>query len=181
MHDDDPDAMEAILRHLYGFDNDSVLEARGHTGGLVAQATYVLQVIITADKYGVDRDFIDAAEGRLFDRLSCEMEDPREILSVLKMCTVDSEIHPLLVSTVENILRIHMTDLAEVPEWFDWIHFVPAVNKKISKEAAQMKDLKHEGHTRCCGECGEMVPYLVNGGLCSCGPEGPWILYSIIH
>jgi len=64
------------------------------------------------------------------------------ILRILKMCTVDSDIHPLLVSTVENILRLHMKELAEVSEWFDWTHCVPAVNKKISKEAAQMKELK---------------------------------------
>ena len=127
--------MEAILRHLYGFDNDSVLEARGHTGGLVAQATYVLQVIITADKYGIDRQLITSNTSSLTSSVH-GLEDPQTILSVLKMCTVDSEIHPLLVSTVENILRIHMTDLAEVPEWFDWIHSVPAVNKKISMEAA---------------------------------------------
>ena len=139
MHDDDPDAMAAILRHLYGFDNDSVLEARGHTGGLVAQATYVLQVIITADKYGVDRDFIDAAEGRLFDRLSCEMEDPREILSVLKMCTVGSDIHPLLASAVKSTLDTHMMKLSEIPEWYDWIYSLPSLHKEISRQAAEMR------------------------------------------
>jgi hypothetical protein len=90
------------------------------------------------------------------------------------MCTVDSEIHPLLVSTVENILRIHMAELAEVPEWFDWIHSVPAVNKKISKEAAQMMDLKDDDTVMCCEGCGKFVfANLSTGSLeCSCGSDG---------
>jgi hypothetical protein len=123
---------------LYGFENDTVLEAPGHTGGLVAQATYALQVIITADKYGVEGDFIDAAES-LFDRLLREMEDPREIMSILKMCTVGSDIHPLLASVVDSTLDTHMMKLTEIPEWYDWIYSLPSLNKEISQQAAEMR------------------------------------------
>jgi hypothetical protein len=156
LHDDDPDALETVLRYLYGLGPVDL-----PTNEKAAVIIRSVQVIITADKYGIDRQLITSNTSSLASSVH-ELEDPQTILSVLKMCTVDSEIHLLLVSTVEDILRIHMTDLAEVPEWFDWIHSVPAVNKKISKEAAQMNGLKHDGHTQYCEECGEIDPHSIS-------------------
>jgi hypothetical protein len=168
LHDDDPDALETVLRYLYGLDPVDLT-----TSEMAAAVIRSVQVIITADKYGIDRQLITSNTRSLSDSVS-ELEDPQTILSVLKMCTVDSEIHPLLVSTVENILRIRMTELAEVPEWFDWIHSVPAVNKKISKEAAQIMELKNDDTVLCCEGCGTFVfTDPLTGTLeCSCGPNG---------
>jgi hypothetical protein len=77
-----------VLRYLYGFRFYSL----PFPSGPEAQATYVLQVVITADKYGIDRKFVDELE-KFFTRSVSEMKDPNDIMSMLKMCTIGSEIH----------------------------------------------------------------------------------------
>jgi hypothetical protein len=143
LHDDDPDALVAVLCHLYGLGQGFLLEDHQDTRGPVAQTTHVLQVIITADKYGVDRSFIEVVE-KHFTRLVSEMSDSKDIMSVLQMCTIGSEVHASLEAAVDNILSVHMTKLIDLPEWFDWTYSLPSVSKKIFREAAQIKILKRK-------------------------------------
>jgi hypothetical protein len=49
LHDDDPDALETVLRYLYGL--NPVDLAANETVAVVIRS---VQVIITADKYGID-------------------------------------------------------------------------------------------------------------------------------
>ena len=141
LHDDDPAALETTLRYLYGFGFKTSLFVP--LGGPVSEAIFVLQVLITADKYGVDRGFIDEVE-KFFTSSVSEMKDPKDIMSVLQMCTIGSEVHPSLEAAVDNILSVHMRKLIELPEWSDWTHSLPSVSMKIFKEAAQMKVLKRK-------------------------------------
>lgn len=168
MHDDDPDALETILRYLYGLDAVDL-----PTNDIVAEVMRSIQVIITADKYGIDHQLIQHHTDMLFCSV-WKLKDPHTVLSILKMCTVDSDIHPSLVSTVDEILEYYMGKLAEVPEWFDWTHPVPMVNRKISRDAAQMMRIKSMRSVWSCGECGDWVfPDPATGREeCSCGTEG---------
>jgi hypothetical protein len=137
--------LEAVLRYLYGFAFESPLFLP--PGGSLPEAIHVLQVVITADKYGIDRRFIEEVD-KFFTRSVSEMKDPRDIMSVLQMCTIGSEVHSSLEAAVDNILSIHMTKLIDLPEWSDWTHSLPSVSRKILKEAAQMKVLKRTGVIR---------------------------------
>jgi hypothetical protein len=145
LHDDNPDALETILRYLYGLDPVDL-----PTSETAAAVIRSIQVIITADKYGIDHQLIENHTNMIASSVS-QLKDPQTVLSILKMCTVDSDIHPLLVSTVDVILRIYMGKLAEVTEWFDWTHSVPEMNRKISREAARMMDLKNGQELLSCG------------------------------
>ena len=174
LHGDDPDALETILRYLYGFDDDSPPK-----GELGIQTIHKVKVIITADKYCLGRKFTERVK-RSLGTLVSELDNPSEIMDVLETCTVGSEIHHLLGSVVEDILRLHMPKLVDLPEWYDWTHSVPSVNKKISEESAQMKLLEWGPAVLCCDECGEAVlarPSRHELG-CECA-EGEWTEFSI--
>jgi len=169
LHGDDPDALETVLRYLYGLDAIEL-----PTNDMGAKVIRSVQVIITADKYGIDRQLIENHTNMLTISAVCKVKDPQTVLSILTMCTVDSDIHPLLVSTVDLILRTHMGKLAEVPEWFDWTHSMPEVNRKISREAAQMMNLKCVRSVWACGGCGDWVfsDPATDHDECSCGSDG---------
>lgn len=175
LDEDDPDALGTIIRYLYGFENDSPFE-----GELVDQTLHKVQVIITADKYDLGRKFTEKVERSLNDLVG-KLEDPSDIMDVLKTCTEGSEIHPLMAFVVEDILRLHMHKLVDLPEWFDWIHSVPSVNKKISEESAQMKLLEWDPTVLCCEGCGEAVLARPNRHnlACECGEGEEWTEFSI--
>jgi hypothetical protein len=176
LHDDNPDALETILRYLYGLDPVDL-----PTCETAAAVIRSIQVIITADKYGIDHQLIENHTNMIASSVY-ELRDPHTVLSILKMCTVDSDIHPLLVSIVDGILRTHMGTLAEVPEWFDWTHSIPEVNRKIFREAAQMMDLKngHPHELLSCGGCGVWVfpDPATNHSECSCKSSREWYLHE---
>jgi hypothetical protein len=134
--------LETILRYLYGFVFETSLIVP--LGGPVAEAIYVLQVVITADKYGIDRNFIEEVE-KFLTRSVVEMKNPKDIMSVLEMCTFGSEVPSSLEAAVDNILSVQMTRLIDLPEWSDWTHSLPSIGGKIFKESAQMKVLKRKG------------------------------------
>jgi len=165
LHDDNPEALEIVLRYLYGFEDDLLSQ-----GELIAQAIHVSRVIVAADKYGVDRKFITGAENVL-SQLVSEMEEPRTVMTFLETCTLGPEVHPSLAFTVEEALCVHMVEPIELPEWFDWIHSLPSVNRKISEESVRMKQIKRNMTISCCNNCDECVfpDPATSDGECSCG------------
>jgi len=168
--------LETVLRYLYGLDHDHdhFLESE-----VIAQTLHKVRVIITANKYGLDRKFNGKVE-RDLDKLVTKLEDPREIMNVLEACTVRSAIHALMGFVVEDILRLHMAKLVDLSDWYDWSHSVPSVNRKISEESAQMKLLQWDPVVLCCDGCGEAVPARPNRHRlgCECG-DGEWSEFSI--
>lgn len=174
LHDDNPDALETILRYLYGLDPVGL-----PTNETAAAVIRSIQVIITADKYGIDGRLIASNTKSLIHWVRY-LKGPQTILSILKMCTVDSDIHPLLVSTVDGILTQHMGKLAEVSDWFDWTHSVPEVNRKISRETAQMMHLKNGHEVQSCVGCGKWVLTDPATGheQCSCRSSREWYLHN---
>jgi len=157
---------------LYGF-ADHLTE---HGDGLLANASQIIQVIITADKYGLDLAFIkDLAEW--CELTVARMEDAVMVLSALKMCTVGSEIHPSLTTAVDRIISTEMTILVELPEWFEWAQSVPVVHVKIFREAAVMKLLKRSGSIEICMEC-EDIDSDWTENECSGGSDHRWQQYE---
>lgn len=163
---------------MYGF-SDNLKE---HGQGLLANATHVLQVIVTADKYGLDLKLLKDLE-YCFQCIVGKMEDAVIVLSALKICTIGPEIHPSLATAANGVISTKMIILMELPEWFEWAQSVPVVYMEIFEEASQMKMLKRRGLVKTCIACDECLDMdsIATKEECSCGNNSHWMQFQYVR
>lgn len=132
--DDDPDAVEAVLRHLYNF----TLEPP--TDEDTDKLRYYCNVVVASDKYGVLR-LVEEAALHLTSHL-VNTEAPQDVVASLNIITKEYSDYESLQVCVSSQLKSRLKELASVPDLALLVAAQPQLFATIVADAVKFADLQ---------------------------------------
>jgi len=141
LHDDDPDAAEAMIRHLYNFTPKVPPFDRD------GKVRFYCKVVVAADKYGIP-GLAEEAENHLKDHL-VNSGDPRDVVASLKIVSEEYGDYDMLESCVSWQLRGRMNELASTPGFLVLLASQPKLLGDVVADALRYQELKRMRKCRC--------------------------------
>ncbi|GAB7332583.1 hypothetical protein MBLNU13_g04358t3 [Cladosporium sp. NU13] len=135
LYDDDPDALEAMLRHIYNF----WLRPPCLSLGTSAKVRFYCNVVVVSDKYALPALGDEARKS--LNTFVVSLEDPEAVVNSLKIITEDYGDHNALDNCAVNLANPRLKDLAAVADFAGWLVFQPQFLQGIVEDAAKLRSL----------------------------------------
>jgi hypothetical protein len=135
LHDDDPDALEAMLRHIYNF----WLRLPSLSLSASSKMRFYCNVVVCSDKYGLPALGNEARKSLCTFLVS--LKDPEAVLVSLKIITEDYGDHKLLDTCAVNLASFRLKTLATVADFPGWLASQPQFLRGIIEDAAKLRAL----------------------------------------
>jgi hypothetical protein len=139
--DDDPDAVEAVLRHLYNFTLEPPTDEE------IDKLRYYCNVVVASDKYGV-LGLVEEAALHLTSHL-VNTEAPQDVVASLKIITEEYSDYESLQVCVSSQLKSRLKELASVPDFAVLVAAHPQLFATIVADAIKFADLQPSTGYRC--------------------------------
>jgi hypothetical protein len=155
LHDDDPDALEAMIRHLY---NNWLRLPSLIVSTRAKMQFYCNVVVVVADKYDLPAPALEARNGSKTFLVS--LKDPKTIVAFLKIMTQDYSDYSKLGYDTVTFANSHLKDLAAVTDFPSWLATQPDLCRQIVEDVAKLhsvpllptKKLKQDPKFKCVQE-----------------------------
>jgi hypothetical protein len=146
LQDDDPDAAEAMLRHLYSFTLKSPTFKEK-----LDQVRFYCNVVVASDKYGIPK-LAEEAALHLQNHL-VKVLVPEDVVASLKIVTEEYGGYKSLKSCVSSQVQGRMQQLASVPGFSVLLASEPRLLGELVADAMQFRTLKSINRYGChfCG------------------------------
>lgn len=141
LRDDDPDAADAMLRHLYNFwlqPSPLLLDA--------GKSIFFCDVVVVSEKYRLPGLAKEAVEG--LSTLVAGL-DPNFTVQSLEMITDRYGSYSLLDECADNLAKKHLDKLTAVPEFMKWLTTRPNLLQSLLQDAAKFKGATMVRRYRC--------------------------------
>lgn len=135
LHDDDPDAFEAVIRHLYNFSLEPP-SSEGH----YKEVRFYCSVVVAADKYGIP-GLAEEAALHLTNHI-INVEAPQDVVNSLKIITEVYSDHDVLMLCASGQLKSRLKELASVPDLAALVMSQPQLFENIVGDAVLFRDLQ---------------------------------------
>lgn len=145
LEEDDPDALEAMLRYIYNFDYQVLASCVTQTD----KAFFHLKVRMCAQKYLVPA-LVTKALAK-FNEVLDAMTDVAEIMAVIKLFTTMTELLETLDPVIEHLVRKNLASLLELDLFPEWIGTQPKLCRLLLRGAATFETLEMHMHAQCLG------------------------------
>lgn len=141
--DDDPDALVAMLRHLYNF----WLMPPPHSLALYDKVRYYCHVVVVADKYALPALTQEALKS--LTTFLTSIEDAKVLLASLKILTDEFSDHSSLDDCATTQAKPRLKDLVAVPGFPIWISLRSKLLHGLVDDAATLGGFKKTSRYRC--------------------------------
>lgn len=135
LYDDDPDALEAMLRHIYNF----WLKPPSLSLSSSAKVQFYCNVVVVSDKYALPALGDEARKS--LNTFVVNLEDPEAVVASLKIITEDYGDHKSLGNCAVNLANPRLKELAAVADFPGWLVSQPQFLQGIVEDAAQLRSL----------------------------------------
>lgn len=135
LHDDDPDALDAMFRHLYNF----WLRPPSLSLSIPEKVHFYCNVVVVSDKYGLPT-LADESRKSL-NTFVVSIEDPETVLACLKIITDDYSDYKSLDDCAVNLAAPRLAELAAVTDFPRWLATQPQFLLGIVQDAAKLRTL----------------------------------------
>lgn len=135
LYDDDPDALQAMLRHIYNF----WLSPPSLFLGTSAKVQFYCNVVVVSDKYGFPALGDEARKS--LNTFVVSLEDPEAVVTSLKIITEDYGDQKSLDNCAVNLANPRLTELAAVSDFPNWLASQPQFLQGIVEDAAKLRCL----------------------------------------
>jgi hypothetical protein len=137
--DDDPDAAEAVLRHIYNFTLEPPADEESD------KVRFCANVVVAADKYGV-LTLAEEAALHLTSHL-VNTKAPQDVVASLKIITEEYSDYESLQLCAASQLKCRLKELASVPGLAALVGSQPLLFTEIVGQAVKLADLQfHQCH-----------------------------------
>jgi hypothetical protein len=133
LHDDDPDAVWAMLRYLYHF----WLRPPRLDIGIEDKVYFYCNVMVVSDKYNIPT-LADEARKSL-NTFVISLEKPQDLLTCLQIITDEYSEHSSLKTCGANIAGPRLSELAPLAGFPDWLIKQPQLHLAIVEDAAKFR------------------------------------------
>lgn len=142
-HDDDADAFDAMLRHLYNF------RMKPPTPSLdtLDKVRYYCNVVVVSDKYGLPLLSEEARRG--LATFVTSLEDPTSLLMSLTVLTNEYPAYVSLAESATTLARPRLPEPALVTGFPAWLTSQPVLLQELVGDATKFRNMKVKRMYRC--------------------------------
>lgn len=151
LHDDDADALEAMLLHLYNY----YLKFPSSSLETLDKVRYYCQVVVVSDKYDVPSLAQEALE-RLRSFVLAEAPVASVLFASLRVLTDEFSDYSSLEELAVSLAQPHLGKMADLPEFSSWIALRPTLLPSLVQDAMAFRNLRGVNRYRC-SLCGNML------------------------
>jgi hypothetical protein len=141
LHDDDPDAAEAVIRHLYNY----ALEFEPSEGK--NKVRFYCDFVVASDKYDIPELAMEATL-HLKNYLA-NSKDHEDVVASLKIVVEDFSDYDSLKDCVSWQIKDRIGELASVPGFSVLVASEPQLLKELVADALQFRGLQSVNRYRC--------------------------------
>ena len=135
LYDDDPDALEAMLRHLYNF----WLRPPSLSLSTPTNVRFYCNVVVVSDKYGLPALGDEARKS--LNTFVVSLKDPEAVVTSLKIITEEYGDHKSLDNCAVNLANPRLKELAAISGFHGWLTSQPQFLQGIVEDAAEIRSL----------------------------------------
>lgn len=133
LHGDDPDAVEAMLRHLYNF----WLRPPSLASTIPEKVRFYCNVAVAADKYGLPALTEEARKS--LNKFVISIPAVESWVTCLRIITEEYNDHSSLDGCAVNLAALRLKGLAPVPGFLDWLPTQPQFFQEIVEDAGKIR------------------------------------------
>lgn len=133
LHDDDPDTLEAMIRHIYNY----WLRPPSLTMTIPERTHFYCNVAVVSDKYGLPNLTEEARKS--LNTFVVSIEDPSDVVICLKIITEEYSDYASLDDSAVNLASPRLADLATVAKFPAWLATQPQFLQGIIQDAAKLR------------------------------------------
>lgn len=142
LHDDDPDAVEAIIRHLYNFKLEPPPCEESHK-----EVRFYCNVVVASDKYALP-GLAEEAALHLTSKL-VNVEAPADVIVLLRIIVEEYGDYESLQICALGQLKSRLKELASAPDLMILVTSQPQLFEQIVGDAVRFRDLQRTNRYSC--------------------------------